>query len=647
MDIFEQLDIHKTGAVAKTDWCRMMSDIGIEQVLAEEIFIYIDRTQNQSIDRVDWLHMLESVRDGSCPETVMTFSDALAAIHARKGRIEINVKKSCCIMRPDSTIRMTWDMTIMSLLFYIALVLPYSLGFAQSSNTLADIDRVIDVFFMFDVVLNFRTAYLENEVLVTNGFRIATHYLKTWFLLDVLTCIPFEDATAGFFPDLRPAKLMKVGKVLKVCKLLRLTKVRNKMIETDAMADLADKVEDKVMSSEYQTFARVGMLVIQLGLACHWLACFMTIPGKGWQQNNGDKLDYYSALYWAMSTLTTVGYGDIIPVSTEERCYAIVSMVIGGAFYGYIVAKLSSTIAAQDRNAAAYSDRMDEVRSWLYYHTDLPKTLRKRIKKYFRKHLTQKAAVEDCTIINDLSPALVHDVSVFLIPEQVRCNVLFHTLPNSALVELLPLLQFRESEAHDHIVAYGDPGVAMYVITDGYAFLDRERPRTFNRSYRMDTIVHTKTNSSSRGTEAWLDGAAPPAQCPPGKVKVLLTNGDSFGEEIVLGIEEEHLYSVVARTAMQMFCIHEEGFQVAYERMPDVRSKILDSWNRYVEKERQEYEDDNRYVEHDRGQEYEVYTSSQSFSALTASTPAAEDSSVLLNGSTASSSVPQERVVIL
>ena len=50
----------------------------------------------------------------------------------------------------------------------------------------------------------------------------------------------------------------------------------------------------------------------------------------------GERLEsrrrYLAALYWAMSTMTTVGYGDITPESDGERAYAMVGMVIGGGF---------------------------------------------------------------------------------------------------------------------------------------------------------------------------------------------------------------------------------------------------------------------------------------------------------------------------
>jgi len=250
--------------------------------------------------------------------------------------------------------------------------------------------------------------------------------------------------------------------------------------------------------------------------------------------------------------LTTVGYGDVIPTESAERCYATLSMVIAGAFYGYLIGMIGSTIATQDRNAAAYSERMEEIRSWLFYHSDLPKTLRKRIKHYFQKRLTQKAAIEDSAVIDHLSPALLHDVSFFLIPEQVRCNALFSNLPNSALVEILPILDTTDIEAHDQIVSHGDPGTSMYVITDGFAFIDLRG--------------QTATEGASNGTEIKK------------KDKRLLKNGDSFGEEIILGLSEDYYYTVVARSPMQLCSLEVGAFSQAFHNMPELLGKIKENY---------------------------------------------------------------------
>ena len=54
-----------------------------------------------------------------------------------------------------------------------------------------------------------------------------------------------------------------------------------------------------------------------------------------------------------MTTMTTVGYGDITPESDAERVLAVTAMVVGGAFYGFVIASMASFVTQTDENARA------------------------------------------------------------------------------------------------------------------------------------------------------------------------------------------------------------------------------------------------------------------------------------------------------
>ena len=52
-----------------------------------------------------------------------------------------------------------------------------------------------------------------------------------------------------------------------------------------------------------------------------------------------------ASLYWTFTTITTVGYGDLIPKATSERAFAIFAMCIGTGLFGYIISAMTNTLS--------------------------------------------------------------------------------------------------------------------------------------------------------------------------------------------------------------------------------------------------------------------------------------------------------------
>merc|ERR1711953_767084 len=97
----------------------------------------------------------------------------------------------------------------------------------------------------------------------------------------------------------------------------------------------------------------------------------------------------------AMTTMTTVGYGDITPTNDAERGFAMFAMIIGASFYGYAVGAISSIVATREFSANAYHLRMDTVFAWLEHHNrKLPQEVHKKVVRYFKLFLAKKAAID-------------------------------------------------------------------------------------------------------------------------------------------------------------------------------------------------------------------------------------------------------------
>ena len=75
-----------------------------------------------------------------------------------------------------------------SILLFTAIFTPFRIAFYDiDSSEWIIIDGVIDAAFFIDIIFNFITAYYDySDNLVISKKRIAFHYIKTWFFVDLL-----------------------------------------------------------------------------------------------------------------------------------------------------------------------------------------------------------------------------------------------------------------------------------------------------------------------------------------------------------------------------------------------------------------------------------------------------------------------------
>ncbi len=69
------------------------------------------------------------------------------------------------------------------------------------------------------------------------------------------------------------------------------------------------------------------------------------------------------ALWWSIATVTTVGYGDIVPVTAAGRAFAYLLMLGGIGLFGALTANLAAMLSRRvDPSLAALASLQDEVR---------------------------------------------------------------------------------------------------------------------------------------------------------------------------------------------------------------------------------------------------------------------------------------------
>ena len=559
---------------------------------------------------------------------------------------------ACCLppmISPTSNFRVAWDMLIAIFLLYILLIEPLSLGFLEDrvmrwGTPLGVINRIVDVVFILDLMLNFRTGYVNrHKELVMDPAASRREYLRSWFLLDIVSTMPpvlelaiYASTGGAKAVDTSVVKLLRVLKITKLMRLVKLVKL------TDRDSAFVDSVEDFLASSSSMFALRCMCMVSLSFILAHLLACFMAASGPGWLKTyDPDPRDavggygqspqdwywfrqYIVSFYWAFTTMTSVGYGDVTPQSDAERVYAIFAMMIGVAFYSYIIATVASMVTAADAKSVIYFERMDQLSSWMR-HYRFEMSLRRRTRRFFKQFYAVRSAIDERSILENLAPQLQEAVSSYLLHTFVKKHPLFRNLPEGTLWKVLTIVRTIQFEPDALIISTGSPSSALFVLRTGACTCTLPAVGVVNGPGAPRTPParsRTGTPKRSPAPAAAAPAAAAPGDAPPSPgtkfasvaaaavaaaaaaadkssafaaaaaaaaeqsagATISIGPGSSFGELCLLGTRSSSLVTVRTVTPCEFFLVQRDAFLDSFANLPEILEGMIDKRTLFLKK---------------------------------------------------------------
>lgn len=219
-------------------------------------------------------------------------------------------------------------------------------------------------------------------------------------------------------------------------------------------------VKHKFMQS-YQAVAGLTLVL----LFVHVLACLWLVVEPS--DHTLSYTDYNKAYYWVITTLTTVGYGDITPSSNLSRVYTSIVMMLGVGVYGVVISQMSRFIFREDVRNRINKEKLESLNSF-FKHYHIPENLRVETRLFFDHVLSRKSHEQEKELLKELPTRLRHDLQTYMILRPISETKLFKGCEHRDLKDVLPFLENEDFGPGESIFVRGDPGDAMFIIAHGH-----------------------------------------------------------------------------------------------------------------------------------------------------------------------------------
>ncbi|XP_024874406.1 potassium voltage-gated channel subfamily H member 8 isoform X4 [Temnothorax curvispinosus] len=329
------------------------------------------------------------------------------------------VKKSQFILSHYGGFKSCWDWLILIATFYVAIIVPYNASFINIDRPTMVSDVVVEVLFIIDIVLNFRTTYVSRKgEVVSNSRSIAVNYVKGWFFVDLVAALPFDFLYASDVYSGEDSAHSNIH-LVKLTRLLRLARLLQKM-------------------DRYSQYSAVilTMLMLFFILVAHWLACIWYVIAEkerlrndkdwdlGWIHTLAERLkisvenvthteSYITALYFTCSSLTSVGFGNVSANTFSEKFFSICTMLIGALMHAVVFGNVTAIIQRMYSRRSQYQTKLRDLKDFLILH-QIPDELKQRMQDYFQTMWSLNHGIDVHETLKQFPEELRGDVSMHL-----------------------------------------------------------------------------------------------------------------------------------------------------------------------------------------------------------------------------------------
>lgn len=214
-------------------------------------------------------------------------------------------------------------------------------------------------------------------------------------------------------------------------------------------------------------------------------------------------------MYWALTTLVTLGYGDITPYTNTEKIFTMLWMVAAMYALSFTVSSLSSMFSQSDIRRNQLTQKLAQVDEFVS-ESYLSKDIQSKMHNIITQNTEQRVfSVENKeNLLNELPLKTRYEIAMNMYSGAIQLFNFFRDKDDTFKAKIMPLLQPLQVNALDMIYCIGENSTdIMFIIRgrcnytfgvenqtfrvmqEGQHFGDIETVQKINRKYNVQAAI--------------------------------------------------------------------------------------------------------------------------------------------------------------
>ncbi|XP_049449912.1 potassium voltage-gated channel subfamily H member 8 [Epinephelus fuscoguttatus] len=388
-------------------------------------------------------------------------------------------------------------------------------------------DILVEILFILDILLNFRTTFVSTSGQVVYDARsICVHYVTTWLFVDLIAALPFDLLYAFNVSVYFGVHLLKTVRLLRLLRLLQKLErysqysavvltllmsmfallahwmacvwyfIGRKEIESPGSWDigwlheLAKRLGTPYFLPTLTTLVPTTVSSLPAN-SSQWNVSGSEVGNQGsWNSSQyygnmsgGEAVlgmgtgsgvlgggpsmrsSYVTSLYFALSSLTSVGFGNVSANTDSEKIFSICTMLIGALMHAVVFGNVTAIIQRMYSRRSLYHTRTKDLKDFIRVHR-LPKALEQRMLECFQTTWSVNNGIDVSELLKDFPDELRADIAMHLNKELLQLP-LFESASRGCLRSLSLIIKTSFCAPGEFLIRQGDALQAIYFVCSG------------------------------------------------------------------------------------------------------------------------------------------------------------------------------------